>query len=181
MRGPQSSPGRSACLALVCVCCRPTSSSPSSLCAAGPLGPKWIFSILHLTQKHLPRKPFLTAQPRHPTLPLVQPVLSQLSEGTLLGYLLLSLPSLAGRPGHACFAHLSWTPAPGTAPGGSSINTALLVSQPVSPYDIYINLGPNVIMLKETKAPNPVSRTRLSFSKGLLFLSSSRAIGHRVP
>lgn len=108
--------------------------------------------------------------PPQPTPQAAQPVLSQGSEGTSLGYRFCLSQAWLEIQGHACFAHQSWTLVPGTGPGGSSINTAQLVSQPASPYDIYIILGPNVIVLKETKAPNLVPRARLSFSKGLSFL-----------
>lgn len=64
--------------------------------------------ILRLTQRCLPRKPFLTAQPKQvlcvlsPPPPGSQsrsPVLSQFSGSTSLQSLLLSLPSLTRRPG----------------------------------------------------------------------------------
>lgn len=69
---------------------------PAAFAPRVPWARNWIFSILHLSQIHFPRKPFLTAQP---TPQAAQPVLSQGSEGTSLGYSLLSLPSLAGNPG----------------------------------------------------------------------------------
>lgn len=151
---------------------------PAAFAPRVPWARNWIFSILHLSQIHLPRKPFLTAQPKQALCilhhsPHFKPHSLSCPRG-------LKAPRWGTRfclsqawleiQGHACFAHQSWTLVPGTGPGGSSINTAQLVSQLASPYDIYIILGPNVIVLKETKAPNLVPRARLSFSKGLSFL-----------
>lgn len=121
-----------------------------------PWAQNWIFSILHLTQIHLPRKAFLTAQPeqalcilyRTPHFQSRSPSCPSCLKAPCWGTCFCLSPAWLKDQGHACFAHPSWTLVLGTMPGGSSINTAQLVSQLASPYDIYINLGPNVIVLK---------------------------------